>query len=469
MSFRDAGRRNYDSMRGGKRVPNTRNQAFEADMTQGSIPRLLIHFSVPLLAGTLLQQMYGFVDAWIVGNYVSDAAFSALGALEPIILTLVNGFVGFSSGAGVVIAFYYGSGRHEEQADAVHTALAASAVISLLLTVLGVSLSPLMLQLMKVQGEVFDAAVAYLRIYFGGVTGLCLFNVGSSVLQSVGDTKHPFIYLTLASLINVALDFLFVIRINWGVHGVAFATILAQSVAAILTLGTLAHNGGSVQLDIRQLRIHRRIFREMLSIGLPSSLQMTITSFSNVFVQSYINQFGTLCMGGWTAFSKLDAFAFLPAKALSSATMTFVSQNRGRGEDRRIKEGVARSAQIAGVVMTVISLCLLTMSKQLIHVFSDNEDIIHYGIIFIWLQAPFYIFAGAYHIYAGTLRGLGKSRDAMWIMLLSFVVFRQAYLFAVSRFIANELSPLTLGYPLCWAVCAALLYARYCKYTKNEW
>jgi putative MATE family efflux protein len=296
----------------------------DVDMTQGNVFRHLLIFSLPLLAGNVFQQLYNTVDTWVVGNYVSDAAFSAVGTVSPIINMLIGSFMGLSSGAGVVISQYYGAKKYDKVQDAVHTSIALTIVMAILFTILGVSMTPVMLHFMKTPDEVFGQSSAYLTIYFSGMAGLMFYNMGAGILRAVGDSRRPFYFLVAAALINTILDLLFVIVFHMGVEGVAYATIVAQAISAILTIVTLLRTSSCVHLDLVKIRFHGKMLRQIIHVGIPAALQMAITAFSNVFVQSYINQFGKECMGGWTAYAKIDQLLFLPMQSLGLASTTFV-------------------------------------------------------------------------------------------------------------------------------------------------
>ena len=278
---------------------------YDVDMTKGSITKHLINFALPLMVGNLFQQLYNMVDTWVVGNYVSNEAFSAVGTVTPIINTLIGFFLGLSSGAGVVISQYYGAHRPEKVHQAVHTAILLTLLLGVVFTGAGIAMTPLMLDLMKTPAEVAPDQATYLTIYFAGIMGLLLYNMGSGILQAAGDSRRPFYFLVVSAVVNTALDLLFVLQFGMGVEGVAYATIIAQAVSAILTMIVLVRYDGSIRLELRKLRFHWDMLKKIVSVGIPAALQMAITAFSNVFVQGYINHFGADCMSGWTAYTKV--------------------------------------------------------------------------------------------------------------------------------------------------------------------
>ena len=443
---------------------------YDVDMTKGNITRHLVNFALPLLLGNLFQQLYNMVDTWVVGNYVSNEAFSAVGTVGPVINTLIGFFLGLSSGAGVVISQYYGAGREEKVRQAVHTALMLTLALGVVFTVAGIAMTPLMLQLMKTPAEVAPEQATYLRIYFAGVIGLLLYNMGSGILRAVGDSRRPFYFLVVSAVLNTVLDLLFVIKFHMGVEGVAYATIIAQAVSALLTLWVLMRAEGGIRLELRALRLTWSVLRQIVAVGIPAALQMAITAFSNVFVQSYINYFGPDCMSGWTAYNKVDQLMILPVQSISMANTTFVGQNLGVGDTPRAKKGVRTSLWLSVAVTAVLLIPVLLFAPDLTAFFNSKAEVVSYGALLLRLLSPFYFFFCINQIYAGALRGAGNSQMPMWIMLGSFVVFRQIYLYIMSNYISNEIIPIALSYPAGWFVCsvATLLYYHHCKFDSHR-
>ena len=443
---------------------------YDVDMTKGNITRHLVNFALPLLLGNLFQQLYNMVDTWVVGNYVSNEAFSAVGTVGPVINTLIGFFLGLSSGAGVVISQYYGAGREEKVRQAVHTALMLTLALGVVFTAAGIAMTPLMLQLMKTPAEVAPEQTTYLRIYFAGVIGLLLYNMGSGILRAVGDSRRPFYFLVVSAVLNTVLDLLFVIKFHMGVEGVAYATIIAQAVSAVLTLWVLMRAEGGIRLELRALRFTWSVLRQIVAVGIPAALQMAITAFSNVFVQSYINYFGPDCMSGWTAYNKVDQLMILPVQSISMANTTFVGQNLGVGDTPRAKKGVRTSLWLSVAVTAVLLIPVLLFAPDLTAFFNSKAEVVSYGALLLRLLSPFYFFFCINQIYAGALRAAGNSQVPMWIMLGSFVVFRQIYLYIMANFISNEIIPIALSYPAGWFVCsvATLLYYHHCKFDSHR-
>ena len=426
-------------------------------MTQGSILSHLIRFSIPLLLGNVLQLLYNTVDSWVVGNFVSDQVFAAVGTVGPIMNLLVGFFMGLSSGSGVVISQYYGAKQEENVQKTLHTVLLMTFILGLVFAAVGIFMTPFMLKLMKTPDSVVPEATTYLRIIFAGVMGLMVYNMGSGIMRAVGDSKRPFIFLAVSTLTNTALDLLFVLVFKMGVEGVALATIIAQFVSALLCLITLMRSENCCKFEIKKLRINWKILKKVLNIGIPAGLQMAITSFSNIFVQSYINHFGEACMGGWTAYTKIDQFLLLPMQTIALADTTFVGQNLGVNQVDRAKQGVKTAITMAVVCTVTLMIPVLIFAPSLVTFFNKTPEVVEFGTKILRLISPFYVLSCMNQIHAGALRGAGDSKAPMIIMVGSFVVFRQIYLFAMSRLVPENFTVIALGYPAGWLVCSIIL------------
>ena len=432
----------------------------DVDMTQGSISKLLLQFSLPLLAGNLFQQLYNMVDTWVVGNYVSNVAYSAVGTMGPILNMLIGFFSGFASGAGVVISQYYGAKMMGKVRETVHTALILTFAMGLLLTAVGLLMVPTALRLIKMPEEAVPDATTYLSILFSGIMGLMIYNMGAGILRAVGDSRRPFYFLVISACINIVLDLVFVIRFDMGVAGVAWATIIAQAVSAILVLTVLMGTESVVQVKLRWLRVNWSILKKIFTLGLPAAIQLAITAFSNIFVQSYINFFGTDCMSGWTTYAKVDQLMFLPMQSIALASTTFVGQNLGKGNVERARAGVRTAVKMSLSITAVILIPLMVFAPQLTAFFNSKPEVIEYGTLLLRLLSPFYLLCCLNQVYSSALRGAGNTRAPMVMMLLSFVLFRQVYLYIMANFIANQLIPIAMAYPAGWFVCslANLIY-----------
>ncbi len=438
----------------------TKAKTGAVDMTSGSIIRLLISFAVPLLLGNLFQQLYNTVDILVVGNFVGTQALAAVGSTTNIINTIIMFFNGLSIGAGVIISRYYGAHDDGKLHLAVETTLTLTFISGVLCTALGVYLSPFLLRFMATPDDVLPEASVYLRIYFSGVSGLLIYNMGSAILRAVGDTRRPLMFLIFSSFLNIGLDLLFVISFHLGIAGVAYATILAQFISAILVLFILTRTRDNYGFVWKDICIDKAMLKQILIVGFPTGLQQSVTSFSNVYVQSYINSFGSSCMAGWSCYTKIDQFIFLPLQSMSQAATTFVSQNIGAKNVKRAKQG-SNTALILSVSIIFCSACVIWLfAPTMVSLFNRDPEVLYYGTLFLRLCVFFTITACVTQVYAGTLRGIGDAKTPMVIMLLSYVLFRQIYLYLITRVMNNPYT-VGLGYPAGWIVCSLLTWLYY--------
>ena len=433
----------------------------DVDMTEGSIVGHIVKFAIPLLLGNVLQQLYNMVDTWVVGNYVGGEAFSAVGTVGPIINVLISIFWGFSAGAGVVVSQYYGAKQYDKVSKTVHTTLLMTFIFGIIATGIGIAVVPFMLNMMNTPAEVMDEASQYLTIYFAGLLGLVIYNIGSGILSAVGDSKRPFYFLAVSAITNTVLDLVFVIAFNMGVAGVALATVIAQGLSALLIIITLMRTDNCIKVSVKKVCIDIEVLGKVVKVGLPVAVQTAITAFSNVFVQSYINYFGTAAMGGWTAYSKIDQLVLLPMQSISLASTTFVGQNLGKGDVKRAKKGVNTALIIASTSTLVLTIPILIFAPQLVWFFNKEAGIIGFGTVFLRWMTPFYVLCCVNQIYAGALRGSGNATVPMIIMLGSFVGFRQLYLYVMATFISNTPIPIAMSYPAGWFVCSAVMFIYY--------
>ena len=422
-------------------------------MTRGPILQLLIAFALPLMLGNVFQMLYNTVDSVIVGNFVSKQALAAIGSTTVIVNMLVFFFNGFSIGAAVVIGQYFGARNMEKLHDAVETTMAATLVLSAVFTVVGVLMVKPMLHLMHTPEDVFREATLYLRIYIGGISGLLIYNMGSGILRAVGDSTRPLCFLVFTSVLNIVLDLFFVLVLKTGIAGAAIATILSQFVSAAMILVLLTRTRDIYRLDWRELHLNFPILRRIFAVGMPAAIQSVITAFSNIFVQGYINVFGSDVMAGWSSYNKLDQFIMLPMQSMAMSATTFVSQNWGAGNNRRSDRGAVTAIGLSLGITGAIAVLLVTFAPAAVRLFSPDPAVIQYGVLFIRANTFFLLFACVDHVLAGALRGRGDSRGPMIIMLSTFVVLRQIYLYWVTRCVANTPLLVGLGYPVGWISC----------------
>ncbi|MBR0464066.1 MAG: MATE family efflux transporter [Clostridia bacterium] len=425
-------------------------------MTRGSIVRQVVGFSLPLMLGNIFQMLYNTVDSIVVGNYVSTQALAAVGSTTMIINMLVFFFNGFSVGAGVVIGHYFGARETKRLHTAVQTTMTSTFILCLAFTFIGLAAVRPMLRFMNTPADVFDEAAIYLTIYFYGISGLLIYNIGSGILRAVGNSTLPLAFLMVTSVLNIVLDLAFVIGLGAGISGVAYATIISQFVSAVLTLYILSTSNDVYRLTWNDLRVDRGVLKRIFSVGLPAAVQSVLTAFSNVFVQSYVNYFGSACMAGWSCYNKLDQFIMLPMQSLSMAATTFVSQNIGANQRSRANRGAVITVLMCVGVTAVVALGLFVTAEPAIGLFTRERPVIDFGVMFIRTNVFFLLFNCVNHTLAGALRGRGDSKAPMIIMLLSFVGVRQVYLFFITRYVANTARLVGFGYPVGWMVCCVI-------------
>ena len=425
-------------------------------MTEGSIVKQVTLFALPLMLGNIFQMLYNTVDSIVVGNFVGTQALAAVGSTTMIVNMMVFFFNGFSTGAGVVIANLFGARDMKALHKSLETTMAATFLLSVLFTIAGVAAVKPMLRFMATPEDVFGEATVYLQIYIGGISGLLVYNMGSGILRAVGDTMRPLYFLILTSVLNILLDLVFVIVFHSGIEGVAWATILSQFLSAVLILILLTRSSDIYRLTWKDLKIDRAILGRIFAVGLPAGIQSVITAFSNVGVQSAINFFGSGCMAGWSCYNKLDQFVMLPMQSMAMAATTFVSQNIGAGKESRADKGTVVTVSMSVGVTAVIVALLCLFAAQAVGLFSPDESVIAYGVLFIRANCFFLLFNCVNHVLAGALRGRGDSRGPMVIMLLAFVGIRQIYLFVVTHFIAHTPFLVGFGYPVGWTTCCII-------------
>lgn len=423
------------------------------DLIRGNIFTSILLFSIPLLIGNLFQQLYNTVDSYVVGNYVNTGALAAVGASASVINMLVGFFMGLSAGAGVVISQYFGGRRVQDMSDAIHSALALTALLSAIFTVLGMAFTRPLLKAIGIPEEVLPHSTLYLTIYFGGITFSLFYNIGAGILRAVGDSKNPLYYLVVACVVNIVLDFLFVCEFHMGVAGVAIATVIAQAVSSGMVMYKLMHTKEDYRVELRKIRFHKYMVGRIISIGFPTALQQSITSFSNVIVQSYINGFGTAAIAGYSATIRVDGFLQLTLQSFSMTTITFVGQNIGAKEHRRVKRGVFTAWLMSTVIIFAGCLAMYFEGAHLIGIFTNDAEVIANGAMMLRLFACAYWVLPVIQILSGALRGAGKSKIPMYFMLGTFVVMRQIYL-AIALPMTHSLSTVMAGWPVTWVVCA---------------
>lgn len=425
-------------------------------LTSGVIWKELVLFSIPLLLGNLFQLLYNTVDSIVVGNFVGHQALAAVGASTPLINMLIGFFMGVATGAGVIISRYYGGNKTEELQKTVHTFVAFTLIFGIFMMIFGLVMTPTFLRWMGTPDDVFDMAVVYLQIYFLGIMPTMMYNTGAGILQAVGDSRRPLIFLTCASVLNIILDLVFVINFNMGVAGVAWATLIAQAVSCMLVCLTLIHSREVYRVQIRKIRLHKDMLIQVIRLGIPSGLQQMIVSFSNVLVMSYVNGFGSTAVAGFSSANKFDNFLGLPVQSFMLAITTFVGQNMGACKMDRVRKGIRTCLVIGLITVVAIGIPAFLFSDVCIRMFSQEAEVIRYGSRMMRTLVPFYCLLNVAQVLSGAVRGSGNTTVPMLVNVLNFCVVRQVFL---SAFMAlfNTIEVVFWSYPVTWALSAIIM------------
>jgi len=434
----------------------------ETRMTDGPIGGRIVRFAAPLFIGNLFQQLYNTTDALIVGNLIGNQALAAVSATGTLMFLMVSFFSGVSSGAGVVIARFYGARDVEKTQKGIHTVFAFDLSAALLLTVLGTTLTPALLRLMGTPEDVLDRSVLYIRIVFAGCIGMVLYNSCRSIMQALGDSRHPLEYLIICSLLNVALDLLFIGVFRMDVDGAALATVLAQVISVFLCVNRLRHGKEDVRLHLRKVSFDLPTLRMIVRYGLPSGLQNSVIALANVVVQSNINAFGTMAVAGCGAYAKLEGFAFLPVTSFTIALTTFVGQNLGAKEYERAKKGSRFGVLCAVAMAELIGLAFYLAAPVLIGAFTQEPEAVAFGVQKTRIVTLFYFLMACSHGLAAVLRGAGKAVVPMVSMLTFWCVIRVTILhFAVPFY--QSIAVVNWVYPITWALSTGFLTIYYLR------
>ena len=402
-------------------------------MTSGPIWKKIIMFALPLFLGNLFQQLYNTADSLIVGNFLDSNALAAVSSSGNLIFLMVGFFNGIAMGAGVVIARYYGARNTENLQKAIHTTISLGLAASAVLTLAGVILAPQILVWMGTPKDVLPQSITYFRIYFAGSLGFVMYNVFVGILQSVGDSRHPLVYLIISSVVNVVLDLFFIIVLHLGVGSAALATIISQFLSALLCLGKLKRCPLEYRVYINKIRFDKAMLGRIINNGLPAGFQNSIIAFANVIVQTNINAFGKMAVAGCGAYSKIEGFVFLPINCFTLALTTFVSQNLGAGEYDRAKKG----ARFGLLCSMLIGVLIYSFAPALISAFNSEAHVIQYGTAQARTVTLFYFLLALSHCIAAILRGSGHASVPMLVMLVFWCIVRVSYISVIVKFIPD--------------------------------
>lgn len=432
-------------------------------MMEGVIWRPLLQFFFPILLGTFFQQLYNTVDAMVVGKFVGKVALAAVGgATGNLINLLVGFFVGLSSGATVILSQFWGARQTDGVQRAVHTAAAMALLGGALLMGIGLLFSEQLLTLMGTPAEVMPGAVTYIRIYFLGTIPMMIYNIGSGLLRAVGDSRRPLLFLVASCMTNIVLDVLFVLGMNMGVAGAAYATILSEAFSAVLVILTLMRSTLPYKLHLKKIRLDMPLLGQILRIGFPAGLQSVLYSISNVIIQVSVNGFGTDVLAAWTAYGKMDGLFWMTSSAFGVAITTFAGQNFGAKQYDRMRRGVMVCLGMAAVATLLLSATLLSLGGGLFRLFSTDEAVVAQGLKILHLLVPTYITYLGIEIFAGAVRGAGDSLIPTLMTLAGVCVLRLIWVLGIAPS-HHDVTFMLLCYPITWSVTSLMFIVYYFK------
>ena len=434
-------------------------------MTSGAIWKRMILFALPLMLGNLFQQMYNTVDSLIVGRFVGSSALAAVSSSGSLIGMLIGLLSGISSGAGVIVARHFGAQDKEGLHRTVHTIVAFGLVAGVIMTAVGVLLSPQILVWMGTPESVMVESVVYLRIYFCGSLPFMMYNVFVGILQAVGDGRHPLYYLIASSIINLGLDLLFIEGFDAGVGGAALATVISQIVSALLCLAQLMWTKEDYRVDLKAIRFQKDILWQVIRVGLPSGVQNSIIAFANVIVQSNVNAFGEMAMAGYGAYAKIEGFGFLPINSFTLALTTFVGQNLGAMQHERTRKGARFGILMTVTLAEAIGVLVFLFAPQLIALFDPTPEVVAFGVGKARTAALFYCLLAYAHSVAAVLRGAGRAVIPMAIMIAIWCGVRVAFL-SITIPLTHSIQMVYWVYPLTWGISCVLFFL---YYKKADW
>ncbi|HKM35268.1 MAG TPA: MATE family efflux transporter [Lachnospiraceae bacterium] len=426
---------------------------YEIDMCNGPLLSKILLFSLPLMLSGILQLCFNAADMIVVGRWVGSDALAAVGSTGPLINLMVNVFLGLSVGANVLVARYYGAGQEHELSEMVHTAILTSVICGILLIFIGYYTAPFALQAMGAPIEVIDQSIIYIRIYFAAMPAMMLYNFGAAILRAVGDTRRPLFFLTIAGVINVILNLIFVIVFSLGVMGVALATAISQVISAALVVICLMKSKSAYGLRLNDLKISKHKLKLMAKIGLPAGLQGAIFSISNVLIQSSVNSFGFIAMAGNSAAGNLEGFVYTAMNTMHQTAVSFVGQNYGANKYKRIKTIAIQCICIVTVVGLVLGNIVHFLGPVLLKLYTTDPEVISFGMRRLFYICGPYFLCGVMDTLVGCLRGMGRSILPMLVSLTGACLFRIIWIYTV--FATNRtLEVLYISYPISWTITA---------------
>lgn len=425
-------------------------------MTEGCVWKILVRFAFPLFLGNLFQQLYNAVDSLVVGNFCGNEALAAVSSSGSLQHLLIGFFQGVFVGSSVIISRCFGAKDKKGVDDAIHTTVLFAIGAGILLTIVGVAFTPTILRWIGTPENVMPNSVTYFRIYCMGLLGMVLYNTTNGIFNALGDSRHPLMYLIISSVTNAVLDLLFVGVFDMGVAGAALATTMGQFLSAFLGLLHLMSGKFIVQIRLSKLRVEPRILKEIFTLGLPSGVQNSVNAIANLVVQSNINAFGDLAMGGCGSYAKIEGFVFLPIMSMSLALTTFVGQNTGAKQMKRVKTGFRQGLTITLIMAELFGLFVFISAPFLIGLFSKDPAVIAYGVRQARVESLFYFLLATTHICAGSLRGIGQTMIPMLVTLGSWCILRIIYIESMVH-IFNNIIVVFTAYPVTWTISTIFL------------
>lgn len=440
------------------------------NLTEGNIWKQLILFCIPIMIGTLFQQLYNAVDVIIVGKFIGTDAIASVGGSTGIITQMAVGlFIGLSSGVTVVISKLVGANDQQKIKSGIQNAIILSIIIGLLFTIIGLTFSNTFLYLLHTPVNINKDSLIYLRIYFSGIIFVCIYNIGSSILRALGDSKKPLYFLIICCFLNIILDLFFVTVLSLGVAGVAIATVFAQTISAVLILFALNQ---SVPNVYKQFQINIPIILDIIRIGLPAALQSLMNSLSGIVMASAINELGSIAVAGNTVYAKLDSIFWMISNGFSISVTTFVSQNIGANKLDRMKRGIWICLGMDIIVSGCLSLFFLSCSSLLFYIFTDDLEVISCGRQVMKAIAPFYVLVSFYEITGSSLRGMGKIIFPTTINIIGLCGIRIVWIMVVINKISSfkTLYGIILSCPISWIFTAifTMLYFIFILQKQNQ-
>lgn len=439
----------------------TKTSAAKNSITEGTIWKQLLIFFFPILLGTFFQQIYNTADAMVVGRFVGKEALACVGGSTAQIINLIVGFfVGLSSGATVVLAQYYGAKDENNVSRAMHTAAAFAIMGGLIITVLGIILTPQMLALLNTPENLMEGSALYLRIYFAGAIFVFIYNIGSGLLRAVGDSKRPLYFLIICCCLNIILDLVLVVGAHMGVAGVAVGTFISQGVSAILIIITLMRTKDMYQLKPKRIHIYGSIFKSLLHIGLPAGLESVLYTISNMIIQASLNSFGTDTVAAWTAYGKMDSMFWMVLSAFGISITTFVGQNFGARKYDRMRKSVRVCLGLAIGVSLILTLFFIFLGQYVFMLFTTDTSVIDIGMGIMRIMLPGYTIYVFIEILAGALRGTGDVIIPMIITCGGICVLRVVWIL-IAMPMRPQISTIIFSYPISWIITAVLFILYY--------